>query len=94
MGATPCAHQVGDAAGERAAVAGQAGRGLGVVVPALVRGQQHARSAGRALDVLAHGAAGHRALVVAARVRVALHDLLPVLPPPARQAFARVRGSQ
>jgi hypothetical protein len=53
-----------------------------VVVLALVGGDHRARVVARALHVLAHRAPGRGALVVAPRVRVALHHLLPVLAPP------------
>ncbi len=63
--------------------------GWGVVgVVALVRGDQHARVAAAALHLLAHVAARVCALVVAARVRVALDNLLAVLAPPGRGAAA------
>ena len=54
-------------------------------VGAIVGGDELACLGGAALDMLAHGAASRGALVVAARVRVALHQLLPILAPSARQ---------
>jgi hypothetical protein len=61
---------------------GAAAHGHVVVVLALVRGDHGALVVGRALHVLPHRAPRRGALVVAPRVRVPLHHLLPVLAPP------------
>ena len=54
-------------------------------VGAIIGGDELACLRGAALHVLAHRAAGSGALVVAARMWVALHQLLAILAPPARQ---------
>jgi hypothetical protein len=66
----------------RGAAGGSAAHGHVVVVLALVGGDHGAVVVRRALHVLPHGAPRRRALVVAPRVRVPLHHLLPVLAPP------------
>ena len=77
-GSSAAHHQAAPADGRRLG-----GRRRRMIVLPLVRGDQQARVRRRALHVLAHGAVLVCAFVVAARVRVALHDLLTILSPPA-----------
>ena len=62
-----------------------AGRGDWVVVHALIRGYQLIVIAAAHLHMLAHKTALRSALVIAAWVLVAFHQLLPILAPPETQ---------
>ena len=86
QGSIKAAYQVSDAAGKWLARGRPRVGQLLMVMQALVGRDQDARVCGRALHMLPHRAASGGALVVAARVRVALDHLLPILAPPVSPA--------